>query len=364
MLSLSSKKRFFMPSTRLIFSENLQKDLDLLLNSYAPNQIYVLSDTNSQRLCLPMLKSTDSLTAARFLTIPAGDDHKDMENLAKVWQFLSQNAATRKSVLVNVGGGMITDLGGFAAASFKRGIDCINIPTTILSAVDTAVGGKTGINFNGLKNEIGAFQLPVAVLIHAPFFGSLDRQNLLSGYAEMLKHGLLSDVTYWNELLALDLTHPESPAFQAAVRKSVEIKSNITLQDPKEQGLRKALNLGHTAGHAFESLSHRRGKPVLHGYAVAWGLLCELYLSVRLLDFPKNMLQSYVAFVREEYGVYPISCKDYPTLYEAMTHDKKNESKQINFTLHSNIGEICLDQTADRTMIEEMLDFYCDAMGI
>ena len=353
-----------MSASRLLFSKNLHQDLNELLANYAADQIFVLTDSTSETLCLPMLREAASLKEARFVTIPAGDEHKNVESLATVWQALSNRGATRKSVLVNLGGGMVTDLGGFAAASFKRGIDCIHIPTTVLSAVDAAVGGKTGINFNGLKNEIGAFHLPVAVLFHAPFFGSLDRRNILSGYAEMLKHGLLSDVQYWNELLALDLEHPESPAFQNAVKRSVEIKNDITTQDPKEQGLRKALNLGHTAGHAFESLSHQQGQPVLHGYAVAWGLLCELYLSMRQLDFPASLLQSYIRFVREEYGVYPISCKDYPALFEAMTHDKKNEGATINFTLLSGIGQLKLDQTADRGQIEEMLDFYCDALGI
>lgn len=350
--------------TSLIFSENIETDLEIQLSGYTSNQIFVLSDVNTETLCLPKLEGIKCLREASFLSIPAGDEHKNIENLAKVWYFLSQEGATRKSVLVNVGGGMVTDLGGFAASTFKRGIDCIHIPTTVLSAVDASVGGKTGINFNGLKNEIGAFHLPKAVLIYAPFFESLDRPNLLSGYAEMLKHGLLSNVKFWHELLALDLSHPESANFLAAVKESVQIKVAITEKDPKEQGLRKALNLGHTVGHAFESLSHKRGEPVLHGYAIAWGLVCELYLSSRTLGFPNEILQCYISFVREEYGVFNISCKDYPDLYESMTHDKKNESKAINFTLLSDIGDIRLDQTADKALIEEMFDFYCDAMGI
>jgi 3-dehydroquinate synthase len=353
-----------MSSTSLIFTENIKSDLEKLISLYAADQIYILSDIHTQLLCLPALQGTKGLEKFRQLSIPAGDDHKDIENIAKVWQFLSQEGATRKSVLVNVGGGMVTDLGGFAAASFKRGIDCIHIPTTVLSAVDASVGGKTGINFNGLKNEIGAFHLPKAVLFYTPFFKSLDRQNLLSGYAEMLKHGLLSNIKYWKELLLLDLDHPENAAFLAAVKESVHIKENITEQDPQERGIRKALNLGHTAGHALESLALRRGQPVLHGYAVAWGLICELYLSSKFLNFPKEILQHCIRFVREEYGVLYITCKDYTELYQSMTHDKKNENKSINFTLLSNIGEIHLNQTADRAQIEEMLDFYRDVMGI
>jgi len=353
-----------MPLSSLIFTENIKTDLEKLLIGYAPNQIYVLTDTQTNTLCLPALDGTKGMEEARYLSISAGDENKTIENLAKVWQFLSQEGATRKSILVNVGGGMVTDLGSFAAASFKRGIDCIHIPTTVLAAVDASVGGKTGINFNGLKNEIGAFHQPKAVLFYAPFFKSLDRQNLLSGYAEMLKHGLLSNINYWNELLALNLDRPESTEFLNAVKESVHIKAQITEQDPKELGIRKALNLGHTAGHAFESLALKQGNPVLHGYAIAWGLICELYLSSKFLNFPKEILQLCIRFVREEYGVFYITCKDYPELYESMTHDKKNESTTINFTLLSNIGEIKLDQTANRAQIEEMLDFYRDVMGI
>jgi len=364
MLSLSRKIQRNMPFTSLIFTEDLKSDLEKQLSNYASNQIFILTDTHTQMLCLTALEDMGCLANAHYFSIPAGDDHKDLENLSKVWQFLSQNGATRKSVMVNIGGGMITDLGGFAAASFKRGIDCIHIPTTVLSAVDASVGGKTGINFNGLKNEIGAFHLPKAVLFHSPFFKTLDRQNILSGYAEMLKHGLLSNTKYWKELLSLDLAHPDNPKFLAAVRESVHIKEEIAKQDPRERGIRKSLNLGHTVGHAFESLSHQRGNPVLHGYAIAWGLLCELYLSAKFLDFPKEVLQQFGRFVHEEYGIFYIDCKDYPALYESMTHDKKNESKDINFTLLSNIGKIQLDQTANQAQIEEMFDFYRDIMGI
>lgn len=353
-----------MSATRLLFPENICNELTGQLLAYPSNQIFVLTDSNSETHCLPLIREAEGLRQARFLSIPNGEAFKSVEGLSKVWQFLSSNGATRKSVLVCLGGGVVTDLGGFAAASFKRGIDCIHLPTTILSAVDAAVGGKTGINFNGLKNEIGAFHLPVAVLFYAPFFGSLDRANMLSGYAEMLKHGLLSDTKYWNELLQLDLEHPESDAFGRAVKRSVEIKDEITTKDPKEQGLRKALNLGHTVGHAFESLSHHRKTPVLHGYAIAWGLLCELYLSVVQLGFPKPIVSTFAAFVREQYGAFPISCSDYDFLYEAMTHDKKNQDNRINFTLLLDIGDIRLDQTSDRAGIEEMLDFYCDAMGM
>ena len=353
-----------MSTSRLIFSKNIGQDLSQELSPYPENQIFVLTDTNSEKYCLDQIRNSKGLASARFLSIEPGESNKSVEGLSRVWQFLSANGATRKAVLVNLGGGMITDLGGFAAASFKRGIDCIHIPTTLLSAVDAAVGGKTGINFNGLKNEIGAFHKPTSVLFYTDFFESLDEKNRLSGYAEMLKHGLLSDEAYWNALLRLPLDKPKSDEFLQAVKRSVEIKDDITTTDPTEKGLRKALNLGHTVGHAFESLSHARKQPVLHGYAIAWGLLCELYLSTVLLNFPQKRVSEFAAFVKANYGVFNISCTDYDFLYETMTHDKKNQDANINFTLLSDIGAIQLDQTANRELLDEMFDFYCDALGI
>lgn len=353
-----------MISDRLIFTDQLGKDLQRVLSGYAPSQVFILCDTNTVTHCLPSIRDLACLRQATCITIPAGDQHKDIESITAVWTVLSQQGGTRKSVLVNLGGGMVTDLGGFAAASFKRGIDTINIPTTILGAVDAAVGGKTGINFNGLKNEIGAFHQPKAVLFYAPFFKTLDKENVLSGFAEMLKHGLLSDVAYLNSLFALDLDSPGSRDFQEAVSRSVAIKDDITTQDPHERGLRKALNLGHTIGHAFESLSHHRNKPVLHGYAVAWGLVCELYLSMKVLGFSSQTVQRMTYFVRDAYGPFVFGCDDYPYLLEAMTHDKKNEDATINFTLLDDVGSIRLDQTASRPLIEESLDFFRDAMAI
>lgn len=353
-----------MTSDRLIFTDQPETDLQNILSAYAPSQIFILCDTNTATRCLPSIRDFACLKQATVITVQAGDQHKDVETLSAIWSVLSKQGGTRKSVLINLGGGMITDLGGFAAASFKRGIDTINIPTTILGAVDAAVGGKTGINFNGLKNEIGAFHQTKAVLFYAPFFNTLDKENILSGFAEMLKHGLLSDVAYLNSLFALDLNQPGSEAFQEAVRRSVAIKETITTKDPHEKGLRKALNLGHTMGHAFESLSHHRNKPVLHGYAVAWGLVCELYLSMKVLGFPSHLVQRMTYYIRDEYGSFVFDCDDYPYLIEAMTHDKKNESSAINFTLLDAVGSVRLDQHAPKSLIEESLDFFRDVMGI
>ena len=252
---------------------------------------------------------------------------------------------------------MITDLGGFAASTFKRGIAFINIPTTLLSQVDASVGGKTGINFGGLKNEIGVFNCAASVILSSEFLRSLDHKNLLSGYAEMLKHGLISNEESLAELLRFDLESLDYSQLGTLVAKSVAIKEGIVEQDPTERGLRKALNLGHTAGHALESLAMEQGRTILHGYAVAWGLVCELYLSVVKCSFPKDRFRQTVQFVRQHYGDPVIDCKEYERLYAFMQHDKKNEGDSINFTLLGGIGDIRINQQATKEEIFEMLDF-------
>ena len=266
--------------------------------------------------------------------------------------------------MVNLGGGMVTDLGGFAASTFKRGIPYINVPTTLLSMVDASVGGKTGINFGGLKNEIGVFCPARTVILSSRFLASLDDMNLSSGYAEMLKHGLISTRRHWDELVSFDLTQSDLPHLQEMIAESVAVKERIVEQDPTEKGIRKALNLGHTIGHAFESLALAEERTVLHGYAVAWGMICELYLSAVRMHFPHDVLQQALTFVRENYGTFLIDCKEYDRLYDYMTHDKKNLSAgQVNFTLLSDVGDIHIDQTASKDEIFEALDFYRDSMG-
>jgi 3-dehydroquinate synthase len=259
---------------------------------------------------------------------------------------------------------MTTDLGGFAAATFKRGIRYINIPTTLLSMVDASVGGKTGINFNGLKNEIGAFAPASNVLIETEFLKTLDKENFFSGYAEMLKHGLISNTEHWAELLNFPTDNLDYIKLKELVGKSVQIKEDIVEQDPYEQGIRKALNLGHTVGHAFESLSFEEDRPVLHGYAVAWGIVCELYLSSVKTGFPTDKLRQTVQFIKENYGCFSIDCKIYDKLYAYMLHDKKNTAGIINFTLLKDVGEICINQSADKDEIFEMFDFYRECMGL
>ncbi len=349
---------------KVIIAQDLETALTEAVGECERDRLFVLTDETTERLCLTLLAGFGCMQGARPIVIGATDANKTLQSLVHVWEELGQGGATRHSLLINIGGGMVTDLGGFAASTFKRGINYINIPTTLLAMVDASVGGKTGINFRGLKNEIGVFSNAASVIIHTQFLKTLDRENLLSGYAEMLKHGLIADEGTWSELLRFDILEPDFTQLQRMVADSVAVKQRIVLEDPTEQGIRKALNLGHTVGHAFESMALRRSlvgddaSPILHGYAVAYGIISELYLSAVKTGFPTDKMHQTVAFIKEHYGKMAITCDDYPALYELMTHDKKNMAGTINFTLLGGIGDIRINQTATKEEIYEALDFY------
>ncbi len=342
----------------VIISTDIRKSVAESVTQYKHDKLFILTDETTDRLCRPVIEDAECLKDATYITIGATDTHKTLDTLAYVWTRLGEGGATRHSLLINLGGGMVTDLGGFAASTFKRGIKYINIPTTLLSMVDAAVGGKTGINFNGLKNEIGVFNAAVAVILDTDLLRTLDHQNICSGYAEMLKHGLISNEENWTELVEFELSGEIDYAhLREMVDKSVAIKEHVVKEDPYEKGIRKALNLGHTAGHALESFALKVGNPVLHGYAVAWGLICELYLSCIKTGFPVEKMRQTIRFIRDNYGTIGITCDDYETLYEFMKHDKKNTAGIINFTLLGDVGDIHINQTATKEEIFDMFDF-------
>lgn len=345
---------------QIIYTTQLTTDLEAAIHREGtPDRVVLLTDETTHELCRPLLDAWK--TEIDEIVIGATDVHKTLETLANVWTGLQKYGATRHSLLINLGGGMVTDLGGFAAATFKRGIRFINIPTTLLAMVDAAVGGKTGINFGGLKNEIGNFRDAETVMVCTEFLRTLDDQNLRSGYAEMLKHALLSDAEMWARHLNFNLANPDFIQLQGLVEESISLKQRIVTKDPHERGLRKALNLGHTVGHAFESLMMEDNHPVLHGHAIAWGMVCELFMSTALLGFPEDRLRQTVRFIFNYYGRPTFCCDDYKRLFELMLHDKKNLGTTINFTLLSNIGEIVLDQQADRQLINDAFDFLREA---
>ncbi len=368
---------------QIIISNDIEHDLATAVAGSEHDRVFVLTDDTTHECCLPKVAALLAQYDAVPITIAHGDQHKTLAALGDVWTALQQGGATRHSLLINLGGGMITDLGGFAAATFKRGINFINIPTTLLAMVDAAVGGKTGINFGGLKNEIGAFADARFVIINTCFLDTLDAENLCSGYAEMLKHALISDERMWAEHVNFDLSQPDLTELQRMVAESIAVKERIVAEDPHEHGIRKALNFGHTIGHALEEFALQQAggavvstapenkptpsdavvstapkkRPLLHGYAVAFGLIGELYMSARKADFPTERLHQTTRFIRENYAQTEFTCNDYPTLLNLMRHDKKNTSGVINFTLLHNIGDIRINQTATDEEIREALDF-------
>lgn len=363
---------------QIIISNDIEHDLATAVAESEHDRVFVLTDDTTHECCLPKVATLLAQYDAVPITFAHGDQHKTLAALGDVWTALQQGGATRHSLLINLGGGMITDLGGFAAATFKRGINFINIPTTLLAMVDAAVGGKTGINFGGLKNEIGAFADARFVIINTCFLDTLDAENLCSGYAEMLKHALISDERMWAEHVNFDISLPDLAELQRMVAESIAVKERIVAEDPHEHGIRKALNFGHTIGHALEEFALQQAggavvsarllplarartapekKPLLHGYAVAFGLIGELYMSARKAGFPTERLHQTTRFIRENYAQTEFTCNDYPTLLNLMRHDKKNTSGVINFTLLHNIGNIRINQTATDEEICEALDF-------
>ena len=347
-----------MEKQKVIISTKLENSVATAVGECERDRTFILVDETTEQLCLPLVVGFDCVRDAQIITIGATDQNKTLDSLSHVWTELQRGGATRHSLMINLGGGMVTDLGGFAASTFKRGLNYINIPTTLLAMVDASVGGKTGINFGGLKNEIGVFSCAKSVILDTTFLKTMDHENICSGYAEMLKHGLIANEEMLAELLNFDFDVIDYYQLSRMLADSVQVKERIVDEDPTEQGIRKALNLGHTIGHAFESYAMKSMRPILHGYAVAYGLVCELYLSCVKTGFPVDKMRQVVRFVNENYGKLPITCDDYPALLELMTHDKKNVGDTINFTLLGGVGDIRINQTATKEEICESLDFY------
>ncbi len=353
---------------KLIFTNIVGPAIDDLVESLGAPQAVVVADTNTAHFVLPILQNdSKAVASAKVITIKSGDANKNLESLTDLWKQLSDYEATRSTVVINLGGGVVSDMGGFAAATFKRGMRCINVPTTVLAAVDASVGGKTGINFAGYKNQIGTFTEPDAAVISSIFFNTLPPQEIMSGYAEMLKHALLENQEILDKLLNYNPVYPllDTAGLLPLIEYSIGVKARIVEADLTEKGIRKALNLGHTAGHAFESIAYRRRSPIAHGYAVAWGLVVALVMSHLELGFPSDTLHSFASYVRKNYGVFDITCDDYPAIVEAMRHDKKIvTADNITFTLLEAVGKPQIDCVVSPEQIGAALDIYRDLMGL
>lgn len=346
--------------SNVFIAENLKKDIEHFISNFPHDKVFLLSDETAYQLCYPKIKDVVGISKERTVIIEPGDNNKGIEALAKVWHLLSHGGADRKSLLITLGGGMPCDLGGFAASTFKRGIQFINIPTTLLAQVDASIGGKTGINFEGFKNEVGVFNQATAVLIETSFLDTLDNENIISGFAEMIKHAFIYSAERWEQLKAFDILNPDYEALKDLVADSIRIKDYFVQNDPLENHIRKALNFGHTFGHAFESLAMHEGRGMLHGYAVAYGIICELYLSHIRLGFPMPLVMEIANQLEEIFGHFDFTQDHFEELYRLMTHDKKNDSNRINFTLLEEIGKIQINCQASKEEVFDALHFYCN----
>ncbi len=344
-----------------ILYSNFQRNLRNIIDRYSTNSIFVIIDQQvHQILSDSLLDALIHEGNAHIYRVEATEKAKSINEVIGLWQWLVEKGANRKSLILNIGGGIITDLGGFVAATFKRGCDFINIPTTLMAMVDASIGGKTGINFYGLKNEIGAFADPKAILINIDFLHTLPSAAIKDGYVEMLKYGFISGKnlleetysTYANEAMDWD-------NLLRLIKKEIKIKQHLAKVDKYDQKERRALNFGHTFGHAFEAFAAEKHFALSHGTAVAWGMVCELYLSMLRYDFPKSELLKLHYFVKENYSRLFVGCTDFDSIYSYMCHDKKNSDKEINFTLLEDVGRFHYNQKASQTEIYEALEYVC-----
>ncbi len=333
---------------------DLIKAIESIAARYEAQQVGIVSDA---------AVVLDAVTS-RYptLRIAVSEEDKSLETVQQIWDFLFAHGITRRGLLICIGGGVLTDIGGFAAATYKRGIDYVNVPTTLLAMIDASSGGKTGINYGGLKNSIGCFAPPVETLICPDWLKSLPANQWLSGFGEMLKTGLVSESSLWYHLLRYDLENMDSEALKPLIAQCVAAKKRIVEADPKEEGLRKVLNFGHTFGHALEEISIQKSDvsspPLLHGYAVVYGMIAELYLSVVKLGCPKEPLQQLTQVMLHYYGKPQCKCSDREALVALMQQDKKNErTAQINCTLIQDIGSPLINQVITPEEAHEALEY-------
>lgn len=338
-----------------LYSGSIAHYLPSFLAGRSYSDVVIIVDDNTHAHCWPLLAPLLESYNAYVVEIPSGEIHKTLATCSIVWQEMMNQNLSRKALVINLGGGVIGDMGGFCAATYKRGVDFIQIPTTLLSQVDASVGGKLGVDFGGLKNSVGLFQNPQGVFLDARFFETLPMRELRSGLAEVIKHALIADVTQWETLI--DNDWKQLPIEELAFH-SVQIKQKIVEIDPFEQGLRKALNFGHTIGHAVESYFLETDSPLLHGEAIAIGMITESWLSVQNMGLSKEALMAITTYLIEVYGHQPIAKEIYPQLLATMYNDKKNDEKGINFSLLPKIGEVKVNNYIEEELILQSLDYY------
>ena len=347
------------PKGSVFFKANAYELLSNFLEQENPSKIFVLVDSHTHEFCLnKFLQKTTNLQNAEIIEIEPGEENKNLETCNGIWQALSELGADRKSLMINLGGGVITDIGGFAASTFMRGIKYINVPTTLLSMVDASIGGKTGIDLGNKKNQIGVINTSEFVVIDTDFLKTLPPEEMRSGFAEILKHGLIQNRDYWNKCTNLKGLFIED--LDDLIKESIEIKKNVVFQDPEEKGLRKTLNFGHTLGHAIESyfLENEKKKSLLHGEAVAAGMIMACYISRVMEGFAEDELVQVTQFVISVFGKIDIEPEDDPEIMNFLKFDKKNESGKTYFVLLKQIAVPVVQKFVPDEVIQQALEYY------
>ncbi|MFD2602983.1 3-dehydroquinate synthase [Flavobacterium suzhouense] len=346
-------------SYTIYFNEYCYTYLQEVLLPENYSTLFVLADTNTSQYCLPnFLAQVATELPIEIIEIEAGEINKSIETCIEVWHALTELGADRKSIVINLGGGVVTDLGGFVASTFKRGMDFINVPTSLLAMVDASVGGKTGVDLGILKNQIGIINNPTAVLIDINFLDTLPSNQMRSGLAEMLKHGLIADKNYWTQFF--DLNNLTTDDLGQLIHESILIKNNIVEQDPKEKGIRKALNFGHTIGHAIESyfLENSAKEPLLHGEAIAIGMIIEAYLSLQQNLISINDYIEVKTVIENIFEKVDFNENDIAEIIKLLVHDKKNVSGEVQFVLLDKIGKTVINKTAENSLIVKAFADY------
>ncbi|MCE2612062.1 3-dehydroquinate synthase [Flavobacteriaceae bacterium D16] len=343
----------------IYFDDEAYYKLRLHLKDRKYSKVFILVDENTAQHCLPEFRANmGGKFDFKAIQIKSGEIHKNIETCMEVWKQLSDMNADRRSLLINLGGGVITDLGGFVASTFKRGIDFVNVPTTLLSMVDASIGGKTGVDLGVLKNQIGVFNNPEMVLVVPDYLSTLDKRQLNSGFAEMMKHGLIASGSYWMTLKKVD----SFENLDKHIYESLKIKNDIVSQDPKEKNLRKILNFGHTFGHAIESYSLEDNNlpPLLHGEAIAIGMILEGYLSNRIIGLGMHQLEDIKAEFTKRFDKVDFTDEDVEEIVGLLKFDKKNTRGSINFVVLKRIGDTIIDNKIPKELFQEAFSYYKD----
>lgn len=338
----------------IIFSENASVDLTAVLGEIRFSSLFVLTDEHTKEYCLPLVEEVFPSNTT-FFTIEPGERNKTISTCLQIWAAMTEAQLDRKALFLNIGGGVLGDMGGFCASIYKRGIRFINMPTTLLSQVDASVGGKLGVDFEGLKNHLGVFNEPETVIVAPQFLKTLPKEEIRSGFAEIIKHGLIRDKSYFE---SLDFNKWEQSFWAPIIHHSVEIKKSVVAEDPKEAGLRKILNFGHTIGHAFETYFLDGTRHLLHGEAIAVGMICEAWLSHKKLNLSLPELEQIQTAFLKVYGKIEILESDLPAVLDFCLQDKKNEGKQLMFSLLNSIGDCTYNIPVTREEIREAIHYY------